>query len=290
MARRWMKAVAVAVVTAVAAVWGLVQWRYAADATAERLQRLRAGEPLRVGYAVEPPYAVVRADGQVEGLAPEVARLVGERLGVSRYEWIQTRFDALIPELRARRFDVVAAGMFITAQREALVAHSRPMMRVRSGVLWRRSAEETQPSPWRGWEAVQRVAVIEGAVEHERWLSGGGLQDRLMLVPDAASGQAAVLDGLADALALSWPSVQWMAVHSQGRLQAHALAPEELLGAEADHPAFQFRHEDEALRRAWDEALDDVLRSEQYSAVLARWQLGEEVRPARKLQPREGGQ
>lgn len=288
MARRWMKAAA-AVIVGAALAWGAVAWWHRADAPADRLQRLRAGEPLRVGYAVEPPYAIVRPDGQVDGVAPEVARLVGERLGLSRYEWVQARFDALIPELRAHRFDVVAAGMFITPQREAWVAHSRPMMQVRSGVLWRRSAEETQASAWKGWEPVQRVAVIEGSVEHQRWLAGGGLQDRLMLVPDAASGQAAVLEGLADALALSWPSVQWMATHSQGRLQAHPLDAGELLGAQADHPAFQFRHEDEALRRAWDQALDEVLGSEQYAAVLARWELGEEVFPARDRQPQEGG-
>jgi polar amino acid transport system substrate-binding protein len=286
--RRWMWAAAA--VMGLITMWGVLPGRHATHDRADALQRLRAGEPLRVGYAVEPPYAVVRADGQVEGLAPEVARMVGQRLGVTRYEWIQTRFDALIPELRAHRFDVVAAGMFITAQREAWVAHSRPMMQVRSGVLWRRAAEDTSPAAaWHGWETVQRVAVIEGSVEHQRWLAGGGLQDRLMLVPDAASGQAAVLEGWADAFALSWPSVQWMAAHSQGRLQAQPLAPGELLGADLDHPAFQFRHEDQALRQAWDAALRDVLGSPQYAALLVRWQVGQDAHPALERAPREGG-
>jgi hypothetical protein len=36
-------------------------------------------DTLRIGYAVEAPYALVSADGQVTGESPEIARRIAER-------------------------------------------------------------------------------------------------------------------------------------------------------------------------------------------------------------------
>ncbi|MFN3415086.1 MAG: transporter substrate-binding domain-containing protein [Caldimonas sp.] len=271
--QRWL------IVVCVLAVAAVLAWRWAPHpGRDDSLQRVQAGAALRVGYAVEAPYALVQADGGVTGAAPELARLVGERLGVRQFVWIQTHFDALIPELLARRFDVVAAGMFITPERAERVAHSRPTQKVRAGLLVRAPTEETAKATG-AIDELARVAVIEGSVEHIRWVRAGWPADRLMLVPDAAAGRSAVLEGLADALALSLPTVRWMAAHSNGKLSARAMGSGQAWTEEADFTAFQFHPQDVALREAWDEALAAVIGSPAHLEAVRPWGFGLEELP-----------
>lgn len=60
-----------------------------------------------------------------------------------------------------------------------------------------------------------KIAVISGVVE-ETLLRRMGLSDRqLVLVSDALTGRVAVESGVADGLALSSPTIQWMALREQ---------------------------------------------------------------------------
>src|SRR5690606_16634992 len=68
--------------------------------------------PLRVGYAIEAPYAFLDEDGRVTGEAPETARWVARRLGRGEPEWVLTEFGSLIGQLQEGRFDVIACGLF----------------------------------------------------------------------------------------------------------------------------------------------------------------------------------
>jgi hypothetical protein len=89
-------------------------------------------------------------------------------------------------------------------------------------------------------------------------------------VPDALTGKAAVLAGVADALSLSLPSVKWMS--KQGILtDLEAAQPFEPLAAhEPGYVAFAFRRRDLRLRAAWDRALSDFLATPEHQALIAR--------------------
>ena len=89
------------------------------------LARIRHDGFVRIGYAVEAPYAYL-ADGRVTGESPEVARAIFARLGIDSLVWVQQDFGALIDDLRRGRFDVIAAWMFITPERERQIAFSVP--------------------------------------------------------------------------------------------------------------------------------------------------------------------
>lgn len=250
------------------------------DGSDRSLSRVASSAELRIGYAVEAPYAVVTADGQVSGAAPELARLVGGRIGVKQFTWVQTSFDALIPDLLARRFDMVAAGMFITPERAGRVAQSQPTQKVSAGLLVRAGGNAGAAGP-ADLSALAKVAVIDGSVEQSRWLQAGLPVERLMVVPDAASGRSAVLEGLADALALSLPTVRWMAAHSQGRLVVRTLNGRDPLGRSADYTAFQFHPDDVALREAWDRAQSDVVGSAEHLGAVRSWGFGPDELPGR---------
>jgi polar amino acid transport system substrate-binding protein len=222
------------------------------------LERVRA-RGLRVGYAVEAPYAFVDARGEVSGESATIARTVAERLSASRVQWVQTGFVRLVPELETGRFDVIASGLFITPERAAHVAFSRPTCRVGAGVLFR-ADQEAPPASCQALGPELRVAVVAGAVEAEALAACGHAQ--LVVVPDASAWRAAVLNGVVDALALSLPALRWMATE-EGDLRA---APFDLDRAPG-YPAFAFRRDDVALRVAWDEALAGYLGTPEHACA-----------------------
>lgn len=258
-------------------------WGACADRSDDSLARLQRGGTLRVGYAVEPPYAWVDGQGRILGEAPELAQRVAQHLGATRIEWVQTEFAALIPGLQQGRFDVVAAGMFITPERARVLRFSRPTLRVAAGWLSQRpgtvtgldhAAAVAQPH--------LRIAALAQSVELQRLRDLQLPAARLIEVPDARAGAAAVLAGRADALALSWPTVRHLAAGAHGRLLAEpARRPQGDAPGSLAYTAFEFRLADAALARAWDAALGPLLGDAEHLALLARLGLGPDDLPDR---------
>jgi len=257
-------------------VWALVLLALGLLSCDPSLDRARAG--LKIGYAVEAPYAFVAADGRVTGESPEIARVVADRLGLGPLEWRQVDFSRLFDELRAGKIDVVAAGTFITAERQKLVAFSRPTFRVREGVLVRVG----NPQGLGGFGRAQtpgpfRFAVLAGAVEEDFLLARGWSASDLVLVPDALTGLATVTEGLADGLVLSAPTLRLMAARSSaGTLEVQ-------VPAEADNPGdlggFAFRPADRALREAWDRTLAGFVGSPAHRALVQPFGFAESELP-----------
>ncbi len=147
---------------------GLLLTQRETQAGPSTLQRIREGGPVRIGYANEAPYGYLdSASGQVTGEAPEVARVVLERLGAGRVDAVVADFGALIPGLVAGRFDVIAAGMYITPERCRQIAFSNPTYRIGEALLVRAG----NPFALHSFETVARhprarLGVVGGTVEH----------------------------------------------------------------------------------------------------------------------------
>lgn len=229
------------------------------------LQRVQQAGVLRVGYAVEAPYAWVGADGHVTGESPASALRIAARLGLPRVEWVQVPFDQLIPALRQRRFDMVAAGLFITEARRALVRFSDPTVRVMPGLL----VASGNPKAVRSYrDALRpggpRIAALSGSVEQSRLKSLGVADAQLLVVPDAQAGRAAVAGGVAAALALSLPALRQMAQGLPGAFDVLA-DPD----AAADRVGFAFHPDDAALQQAWNAAQAGWVGGEEQRRMLA---------------------
>lgn len=268
-AASWVLAVAAALAAGAAWLW---------LSEGGTLATIRRTGVVRVGYAVEAPYAFVGPGRRITGEGPETARLVAGRLGW-RIEWVQTDFDALIPDLLDERFDLVAAGLFVTPERERLVRFATPELQVPGGLLVRRG----NPQGIRTYADLSRPAVkaaaIAGSVEA---LQLARLQASVVTVPDARSGVAAVESGLVAALALSWPSVRGMAAGQPGLEAVH-----DAQGQAGFLVAAAFRPEDEALARAWSEAQAHVLGSPAHLRAIAPFGFGAADLPPASL--RAGG-
>lgn len=234
---------------------------------------------MRIGYAVEPPFAYPAADGSATGESPQVAKRVLKRAGIEATRWFIIDFDSLIPELLAGRIDMIATGMFITPERQAKIAFSHPVSQVGPGLLTRRG----NPRGLRGYQAAAAdpeavLAVLRGAAEIDRLTRLGLPPDRLYPVPDASTGAEAVRQGKADALALSSPSVVLLARQSPAELEAVDADP---AGTERSLCAFGFRQIDEALRNTVNAQLDGFLGSPEHLALVAPFGFGPENLPPR---------
>jgi polar amino acid transport system substrate-binding protein len=118
----------------IAAAAGLVA--HAATANAETtLQRIQRTGEVRIGYANESPFAYTTPDGTVTGESPEIAKKVFAKLGVRQVDAVLTEWGSLIPGLRAGRFDVIAAGMYVTPERCKQVAFANPQYQIQDTLL-----------------------------------------------------------------------------------------------------------------------------------------------------------
>ena len=92
------------------------------------LDNLKRLGKARLAIANEPPYTKVKTDGSVTGAAPEVARAVLKNMGIDDVEGVVTPYDAMIPGLNARRWDIITAGLFMKRSRCAQVLYSDPVL------------------------------------------------------------------------------------------------------------------------------------------------------------------
>jgi len=248
------------------------------------LKRVREAGVLRVGYAEEAPYAFLTPGGEVSGQSPELARRVAARLGMHKIEWRLLEFGALIDELRHGRIDVAAAGMFITPERAELIGFSDPIFHVQPGLLVARG----NPRGLHSFADLladdgARVAVLSGAVESQALRRAGLAPKRLLEVPDAETGRVAVETGLADALALSAPTINWMVLQSSpARTEAaHPFAaPGPAFAQCSGVGAFAFRKEDKALREAWNREQRAAMAAPEYAVLMERFGFGAQEPPA----------
>ncbi|MBI4633588.1 MAG: ectoine/hydroxyectoine ABC transporter substrate-binding protein EhuB [Deltaproteobacteria bacterium] len=239
------------------------------------LSRLKQEGAIRIGYAIEAPYAFLKPGGEVTGESPEVAKRIVALLSIHHIEWRQSKFDSLISGLDAGRFDVIAAGMFITPERAQRISFSEPTFHVRPGLL----VAKNNPRHLHSYQQVVtlsdiKIAVISGAVEEALLRQMGMPERRLVLVPDALSGRVAVESGVADGLALSLPTIQWMAIREQlGKTElAHPFEPPEPASNERlGFGAFAFRKEERRLQSAWNAALKTFIGSPEHRALISQF-------------------
>ncbi len=172
------------------------------------------------------------------------------------------------PGLGAHRFDVIAAGMFITPARCKQVAFSNPTYRLGSGFL----VKAGNPLGLHSYKDAARndnvkLAVMAGAVEQTYAKKAGIPDGRIVTLPDQVSMLSAVRFGRADAAALTALSIRRMA--KKGGDRVDVAKPFKTPGYAFGYGAFAFRKEDKALRQAFDKELASFVGSKAHLALVA---------------------
>lgn len=222
---------------------------------------------LRVAIANEPPYTQVNTDGTVTGAEPDILRAVLKTMDIEEIEGVTTPYESMIPGLSAGRWDVVAAGLFMKQSRCDAVAYSEPV------IVSTESFGVPVGNP-EGIATIQdvldnpdlKIAVLTGGFEEGILKTAEVPTNQQVLVKDARSGMEAVTANRANAFLLPTLSLNDL-VESDASIEV----TEPIEDAPRTGSGAAFRKEDTELRDAYNEALAEFKKTDEFGAILEEW-------------------
>lgn len=240
------------------------------------LEAVKAGKPVKVGFAEQEPFIVSGPGGKLEGYEADLLKVVLAKFGSSQLEAVPTQFGALIPGLQARRFDVIASDLYIRPDRCKLVAFAEPTHIVNDGIV----VKAGNPKGIRSYADIAndpslKVGYLTGGgpiADHA--LAAGVKQAQLVALPDVASLFAAVKTGRVDAFLNTAVTVA-ATLKTANDPQLERVLP--FAQAVIDgKPAsgigsFAFRREDQAFVEQFNQHLLEVLRSGEAGRIGERY-------------------
>ena len=254
----------------VAASFGIL----AGSASAQSLmERAEAGEPIRIGFANEIPFAYPGDDGSPKGFVNVYTIAVLEKMGYDNVEAVQTEWGGLIPGLNAGRFDIVTGGMNILASRCENIAFSEPMAKVGDGFI----VAPGNPKGLNNYADLTEndaVMVTGAGYSNIEAARAAGVPDaNIMQVPGPTEILAAVRAERADAGAGTYFTMKQLADSSNGAVEASD--PNAMPEESFNWAGIGFRDADQAFLDAFNAAQAEYLGSEEMLAAVAEYGYGE---------------
>lgn len=237
------------------------------------LEAAKAAGTIRVGYANEAPYAYMDTNSnRITGEAVEIARVVLKRMGINEVEGVLTEFGSLIPGLQAKRFDIIAAGMYVTPERCQQAAFSNPTYGVGEAFL----VQKGNPKNLHSYEDIAKLddtklGVVVGAIESEYARKMDIPLDRVVVFPDVVSALSGVQAGRADAYAATAMTVNdLMNKTAAGDLEKAEPFTDPVIDGKSvrGYGAFAFRKDDQAFVEAFNAELAKFIGTEEHAKLV----------------------
>lgn len=235
-------------------------------ATAADLAGLKSQGFARIAIANEPPWTQVASDGKVSGAAPDLVRAVLKNMGVDDIVASISTYGAMIPGLQARRFDMVAAGLFIKPARCKVVAFSEPDLCDAESFMVKKSNPLKLHSYADIAAAGAKVGVVGGGTEEKLAIEAGVPRANVIVVPDTQSGSKMLQDGRIDVYALPVLSISDLLTKAGPGAGLEMFAPVE--GTPISCAGVAFRKQDSALRDAYDVVLAKMKASGEFASII----------------------
>ena len=234
-------------------------------AVAADLDQLKEQGFARIAIANEPPWTMVTTGGEVSGAAPDLARAVLNKMGIEDIVASVSEYGAMIPGVQARRFDMVAAGLFIKPERCEAVLFSQPDLCDAESFMIKAGNPLNLKSFADVASSGAKIGVVGGGTEEKLAIEAGVDRANIVVVPDPQSGAKLLQDGRIDVYALPVLSISDLLKKSKDPSLA-MFAPVE------NTPIFcagvAFRKQDGALRDAYDVALAEIKASGEFAAII----------------------
>ena len=242
-----------------------------APAFADDLMAAAKGDGLRVAFYNFKPYAYVDGNNALTGTDVETLNAVLAKLGGKVADAKATDWGALIPGLKAKRFDVVAAGMFVTPKRCAAVRFSEPTFGIKQAL----AVMKGNPKGIASYETIRdkglKVGAVSGAAQVGYAKNAGIAEGSISQLPDNPTGIAALRAGRIDAWAVSAPGVrQIIAGVPEGDIDSTPVFDKIGGKLAVSHGAFAFRPEDAAFVDAFNTELKAFIGTPEHIAILEK--------------------
>ena len=242
--------------------------------TTDLLEKIKARGFVRVGYANEAPFAYFDSHReQLTGEAPEIAKTIFKRLQVDKVEGVLTEFSSLIPGLKAGRFDIIAAGMYITPKRCEQVAFSNPTYGIGEALI----VKSGNPLGLHSYEDIIRnqeikLGLVSGTMEIQYARSVGISKEQMVIFPDVPSAFAGVQASRVDGFGATSLTVQdaLLKANDETLEQATPFSAPIIQGAQVrGYGGFVFRKENENLRGLFNRELASFIGTQEHLATIA---------------------
>lgn len=254
---------------------------FAGSANAQSLlERAEKGEPIRIGFANEIPFAYPGDDGSPKGFVNAFTIGVLKKMGFENIEPVQTEWGGLIPGLNANRFDIVTGGMNILASRCENIAFSEPMAKVGDGFIVAPGNPKNIGDYASLVEGGSVMVTGAGYSNIEAAKAAGVPEANIMQVPGPTEILAAVRAGRADAGAGTYFTMKQLADSSNGAVEASD--PDAMPEDSFNWAGIGFRKADEAFLAKFNAAQAEYIGSEEMLAAVAEYGYGKGSLPGDK--------
>ncbi|TCK28048.1 amino acid ABC transporter substrate-binding protein (PAAT family) [Ancylobacter aquaticus] len=246
-------------------------------AGATTLQDVKDQGYIRAATANEVPYSYMKDDGTSAGIGPDVANAVLKKMGITDVTWSVTPFGTLIPGLKAKRYDFVAAEQNISPERCKQVAFTEPNSSYGEGLL----VKTGNPKKLTTYADIAKdpslkVAVVSGANNID-FLRAVGVKDDQVIFITANADALATVRNRADAYAATELTVASLAKGQDGVEQVAPFTDPVVDGKPVrNFGGFAFRPEDKELYGAFNAALVEFRTTDEYKKILATYGLSPE--------------
>ena len=239
------------------------------------LERAKKDGVIRMGFANEAPWSFAQTDGAIAGADHDLAVLVFNHLGIPKVEGVLTKFGSLIPGLKADRFDVIVAGLYIRPERCKQVAFSEPTAAVGDAVV----VLAGNPKKITGFKSVVddpslKLGGVVGAATAQNARAAGVPDSQITMFPDFVSAVVALKAGRVDG-ALQTAITAQTTVNADSTLARASPFQQAIINGKptVNYAAFAFRPEDHDLVQAFNAELAKMLGTPEYLAMVAKYGL-----------------
>lgn len=241
------------------------------------MDRINAGETIRIGFANEIPFAYPGPDGSPKGFVNAETLGVLKKMGHENIEAVQTDWGGLIPGLQAGRFDIITGGMNILASRCENIAFSEPMAKIGDAFI----VAAGNPKGLATYVDIKDKGAVmvtgSGYSNIEAAKAAGVEEANIMQVPGPTEILAAVKAGRADAGAGTYFTVKQLADSTGGELEV--TDPAALPEASMNWAGIGFRKEDQDFLDAFNAAQKEYLGTPEMMEAVKEYGYGEPTLP-----------
>lgn len=223
------------------------------------MDRAKAGETIRIGFAAEPPFAYPGDNNKPLGFANAIALGVLKKMGYTNIEPVVTDWGGMIPGLVADRLDIVTGGMYILAERCANVQFSEPIGRFGDAFI----VAKGNPKGLKNYKDIAKDGAVLAVVNGHNTLGAatkeGVAEANIMSLPGVTELLAAVKSGRADAGAL--PALSANRLGALNPNDVDVTNPSDLPDWTFNWIGLGFRKGDDDFVKAFNTALAEYIKS-----------------------------
>ena len=244
----------------------------------DKLAELKEEGTITVAFAGEEPYSFEK-DGELTGATIALHEKIFKDLGIKEVKGVKTEWNALIPGLKAGRYDAISAGMSILPDRCKEASFGDPEILYTTALM----VPEGNPKKLKDLDDVKesgaKLATMSGAIETDYAKS---LDIEATQVKSPQDGMDAVARGSSDVFALTGISLRTMDENNPDvKVEVTdsfvaVVDGKEQVGAGAT----VFKNGDDTLRDAYNEELAKITGDEKaYTDVIGEFGFTDAERP-----------